>query len=84
MSCLHNPTHPYTQALLSAPSRCPDIRKKLDRVILKGEITIPIEPPKLPAGLQTAARMRQTAAASEEPQLKEISPGHFVSCFLAE
>ena len=38
-----NPTHPYTQALLSAIP-LPNIHKKLDRILLKGEITSPIEP----------------------------------------
>ena len=38
-----NPTHPYTQALLSAIP-LPNIHKQLDRILLKGEITSPIEP----------------------------------------
>ena len=77
-----NPTHPYTQALLSAIP-LPNIHKKLDRVILKGEITSPIEP-KPVCRFANRCNYATDRCRSEEPQLKEISPGHFVSCFLAE
>ena len=77
-----NPTHPYTQALLSA-IQLPNIHKKLDRVILKGEITSPIEP-KPVCRFANRCNYATDRCRSEEPQLKEISPGHFVSCFLAE
>ena len=76
-----NPTHPYTQALLSAIP-LPNIHKKLDRVILKGEITSPIEP-KPVCRFANRCNYATDRCRSEEPQLKEISPGHFVSCFLA-
>ena len=77
-----NPTHPYTQALLSAIP-LPNIHKKLDRVILKGEITSPIEP-KPVCRFANRCNYATDRCRSEQPQLKEISPGHFVSCFLAE
>ena len=77
-----NPTHPYTQALLSAIP-LPNIHKKLDRVILKGEITSPIEP-KPVCRFANRCNYATDRCRSEEPQLKEISQGHFVSCFLAE
>ena len=78
----NNPRHPYTQALLSAIP-LPNIHKKLDRVILKGEITSPIEP-KPVCRFANRCNYATDRCRSEEPQLKEISPGHFVSCFLAE
>ena len=77
-----NPTHPYTQALLSAIP-LPNIHKKLDRILLKGEITSPIEP-KPVCRFANRCNYASDRCRSEEPQLKEISPGHFVSCFLAE
>ena len=77
-----NPTHPYTQALLSAIP-LPNIHKKLDRVILKGEITSPIEP-KPVCRFANRCNYATDRCRREEPQLKEISSGHFVSCFLAE
>ena len=77
-----HPTHPYTQALLSAIP-IPSLDKKRERILLKGEITSPIEPPK-------ACRFAQRCpyatdrCRNEEPQLKEISKGHFISCFLTD
>jgi len=41
-----NPLHPYTQALLTAiPRPNPEIAKKRNRIILKGEIPSPVNPP---------------------------------------
>ncbi|MBQ7796257.1 MAG: dipeptide ABC transporter ATP-binding protein [Lachnospiraceae bacterium] len=77
-----NPTHPYTQALLSAIP-IPQLHNRRERILLKGEITSPINPPK-------ACRFAQRCpyatdrCRSEEPGLKEIKPGHFVACFLTD
>ena len=77
-----NPTHPYTQALLSAIP-IPQLHNRRERILLKGEITSPINPPKACRFAQRCPyatdRCRQ-----EEPTLTEIKPGHFVSCFLVE
>ena len=77
-----HPTHPYTQALLSAIPE-PNIHKKTQRILLKGEITSPIEPKPICRFAQrcnyATDRCRQG-----EPCLKEISPNHFVSCFLTD
>ncbi|MEA5040044.1 MAG: ABC transporter ATP-binding protein, partial [Clostridiaceae bacterium] len=77
-----HPTHPYTQALLSAIP-IPNIHKKTERVLLKGEITSPIEPKPI---CRFANRCNQAfdRCRCEEPQLKEIAPNHFVSCFLCD
>lgn len=77
-----HPTHPYTQALLSAIP-IPDIHKKNERILLKGEITSPIEPKQV-CRFANRCIYATDRCKSEEPQLKEITPGHFVSCFLAE
>lgn len=75
------PAHPYTQALLSAIPK-PDVHAKRNRIILKGEITSPIEPH---PGCRLYARCRYAAEACRKPQVqKEISPGHFVTCCRAE
>lgn len=73
-------THPYTQALLSAIP-VPSIRKKRERIILKGEITSPIEPKPI---CRFANRCMYTMdiCTETEPELREISPGHFVACHL--
>ena len=76
------PTHPYTQALLSAIP-VPSLKKRRERIILKGEITSPINPN---PGWRFAARGQYATdgCRSEEPVLREIEPIHFVSCLLTE
>ncbi len=76
------PKHPYTEALLSAsPTPDPDIEK--NRIILPGEIANPADPP---AGCYFHPRCRyaQARCQEEEPQLREISSGQWVSCHFAE
>ena len=69
--------HPYTKALLSAvPST--DILNPSKRVVLRGELTSPINPK---PGCRFAARCPYVGHACKEPQqLREVVPGHFVSC----
>ena len=77
-----HPTHPYTQALLSAIP-IPKLRDRKERIILKGEITSPIN---LPKACRFASRCLYATdrCRGEEPDLKEIAPGHSVACFLQE
>ena len=76
-----NPLHPYTKALLSAIP-VPDIHAKKQRILLKGEITSPINPK---PGCRFAARcIYATDACAKEQCIREVSPGHFVSCHCAE
>lgn len=75
-----NPLHPYTQALLSAiPVIDPNRRKK--RIILEGDVPSPINPPD---GCRFCSRCfrRFEGCDRENPTLREITPGHFVSCRL--
>lgn len=70
--------HPYTQALLSAlPVPSVDIQN--EPILLKGEITSPINPP---AACRFAARCvyKTDKCEQEEPPLVEIHPEHFVAC----
>jgi peptide/nickel transport system ATP-binding protein len=72
-----HPLHPYSKALLSAiPSI--NIHKKRERIILKGEITSPINPA---PGCRFAARCPYTCERCSQPlSLEELLPNHFVSC----
>ena len=77
-----NPLHPYTQALLSAvPIPDPSV-PRANRIILKGDVPSPIDPPPgcrfHPRCLYTRDTCRQN-----EPPLKEIGSGHFAACFFA-
>lgn len=73
----HKPLHPYTKALLSAiPSV--DIDHPMQREILKGEITSPINPK---PGCRFAARCKYACdKCHQEQEFKEIENGHFVAC----
>ena len=74
------PLHPYTQALLSAIP-IPDIHYKMERIVLKGEVTSPIDPK--PA-CRFAARCpyAREACFNCEPALKEVKTGHWAACHL--
>ncbi|MBV1709747.1 MAG: ABC transporter ATP-binding protein [Erysipelothrix sp.] len=76
-----NPIHPYTKALLSAIP-IPDIHYKKEQIIIKGEVASPIEPPNMCRFASRCNYCMQKCKVSE-PALVEVSPGHFVSCFLA-
>ena len=75
-----NPLHPYTQALLSAiPSVDPTKSKK--RIILTGDVPSPINPPDC-CRFCTRCFKKFDGCDQEMPELREVSPGHFVSCRL--
>ena len=76
----NNPLHPYTRALFAAslPSHPDEEREEL---LLSGEVPSAINPP---SGCHFHPRcpfvMEQ--CSGEEPELKEVAPGHFVACYL--
>lgn len=72
------PNHPYTQALLSAVPN-PDITEKRDRVILKGDIPSPINPPS-GCVFRTRCPMAIPDCANVVPPLKQVGPAHFSAC----
>lgn len=73
-----NPTHPYTEALLEAVP-IPDPRRRSGRVIVKGDIPSPINPPS-GCVFRTRCPIATKECAEVEPQLEETSPGHFKAC----
>ena len=75
------PYHPYTKALLSAIP-VPDVHAPRNRILLKGEITSPINPQ---PGCRFVARCPYaTPECSKEQELREILPNHYVACHRAE
>lgn len=75
-----NPLHPYTKALFSAIPY-PDPEYKKEQIILEGDLPSPINPPsgcyfhtRCPAMMEICRR--------EQPEMKEVSKGHFCACHL--
>lgn len=70
--------HPYTKALLSAIPR-PKLGEKPERILLKGELTSPINPK---PGCRFAPRClyAKERCFKEQPCLQEVRPDHFVAC----
>ncbi|MFP3671497.1 dipeptide ABC transporter ATP-binding protein [Bacillus sp. SIMBA_031] len=77
-----NPLHPYTQALLSS---VPVTRKKdavkRERIILKGELPSPANPPK-GCVFHTRCPMSKPICKEQIPAFEEAAPGHYVACHL--
>jgi oligopeptide/dipeptide ABC transporter ATP-binding protein len=79
-SIFTRPQHPYTEALLSAVP-VPDPKVKRQKRILQGDVPSPVNPP---AGCHFHTRCPYAVARCkvESPSLREIAPGHHVSCHL--
>ena len=76
----NRPQHPYTEALLSAvPVPDPAIRRK--KMILQGDVPSPVRPPP-GCHFHTRCPYAVDRCRVESPPLREIAPGHQVSCHL--
>ena len=76
----HHPLHPYTVSLLSAvPMPDPQRARSSKRIVLQGDVPSPM---KLPSGcsFRTRCRFATEKCAQECPGMREVAPGHFVSC----
>ena len=78
----NEPLNPYTQALLSAIPVI-DVNKKPERIILKGDVPSPIDPP---AGCRFCTRCFEAMdiCSKSMPELMEVKRNHFVACHLMD
>ena len=80
-SLFEMPLHPYTEALLSAVPIPKSAARARKRVILKGDVPSPINPP---SGCHFHARCpyAMPRCRTDVPQLREVKPGHWAACHL--
>ena len=76
------PLHPYTQALLSAIP-VPDPGKAKNRIVLEGDLPSPKNPPK-GCRFHTRCPYSKEICSQEEPEYREVSPGHFTACHFCQ
>lgn len=79
-----NPQHPYTQSLLSAvPIPDPKIQRQRERIVLKGDVPSPVNPP-LGCHFHTRCPYAFEHCSVGDPPLKGYTSGHAVACHLME
>jgi oligopeptide/dipeptide ABC transporter ATP-binding protein len=78
-----SPRHPYTEALLSAvPVPDPAAGGQKERIILRGDVPSPVNPPP-GCRFHTRCPYKEDICATDEPPLQVISDGHMTACHFA-
>lgn len=78
---LHHPVHPYTKALMDAvPVPDPEYKRSEPNII--GNISVPINPPARCRFYDRCPFREERCETDPHPELKEVSSGHYVACYL--
>jgi oligopeptide transport system ATP-binding protein len=84
LTLFDDPLHPYTQSLNSAvPIPNPGLEQDRQRFILKGDPPSPANPPS-GCVFHTRCPLTVEECITVEPEFREIRPGHFIACHLAD
>ena len=82
-SLYENPLHPYTKALLSAiPIPDPNVEEKRERIILKGDVPSPVNPPP-GCTFHPRCQLALEECSQAVPTLRHVAPKHEVACIRA-
>ena len=77
--CFHS-AHPYTRSLISAiPIADPNVARANKRIVLEGDVPSPLNPPS-GCRFRTRCPYSDEQCVCEEPQMREVSKGHYAAC----
>ncbi len=79
-----HPFHPYTQSLISvAPIPHPRVERNRQKIIIKGELPSPVNPPK-GCYFHPRCPYAEEVCSMESPRWEEYESGHYAACHLAD
>ncbi len=79
-----NPSHPYTQALISAvPIPDPSVEKNKELILIEGDLPSPINPPS-GCVFRTRCQKAQEICSQQKPEYKEVATSHSVACHFSD
>ena len=79
-----SPSHPYTQALISAvPIPDPSVEKNKELILIEGDLPSPINPPS-GCVFRTRCQKAQDICSEQKPEYKEVATSHSVACHFSD
>ena len=79
-----SPSHPYTQALISAvPIPDPSVEKNKELILIEGDLPSPINPPS-GCVFRTRCQKAQDICSQQKPEYKEVATSHSVACHFSD